>query len=53
MSYSKGSCGELRSQIYIAVKIGEIEAEQADKWLAEAKEISCMLTGLMKSIESW
>ncbi|MBH0093528.1 four helix bundle protein [Pseudoalteromonas sp. SCQQ13] len=53
LSYSKGSCGELRSQVYIAVKIGEIEAEQADKWLAEAREISCMLSGLMKSIESW
>jgi len=34
LSYSKGSYGELRSQIYIAVKIGEIEAEQAGKWLA-------------------
>jgi four helix bundle protein len=53
LSYSKGSCGELRSQIYIAVKIGEIETAQAHKWGTEAKEISCMLSGLMKSIESW
>lgn len=53
LSYSKGSCGELRSQIYIAVKIGEISIAQAELWSEETKQLSKMLSGLMKSIESW
>ena len=49
LSYSKGSCGELRTQIYIGIEIDYIDSEIGKKWIAEAKEISSMITGLMKT----
>ncbi|MGB5883256.1 MAG: four helix bundle protein [Desulfobulbales bacterium] len=51
LSYAKGSCGELRTQIYIGMEIGYIPENSGRKWLAETKEISAMLAGLMKSIK--
>ncbi len=50
LSYAKGSCGELRTQIYIGMKIAYIFKKEGNKWIAETKEISAMLTGLAKSI---
>jgi four helix bundle protein len=49
LSYAKGSCGELRSQIYIGMDIGYIEKETGEKWFKEANEISSMVSGLMKT----
>ena len=49
LSYAKSSCGELRSQIYIGVDIGYIDQKVGKKWLAEATEISSMLSGLIKT----
>ena len=47
--YAKGSCGELRCQIYIGMDIGYIDNEVGEKWLREANEISSMLSGLIKT----
>ncbi|PLY03724.1 MAG: four helix bundle protein [Desulfuromonas sp.] len=47
--YAKGSCGELRTQIYIGIDIGYIEQEIGRSWLNEAKELSSMLAGLIKT----
>ena len=52
LSYAKGSCGELRTQIYIGMKISYIPKEEGDKWIAETKEISAMLIGLTSSIRA-
>ena len=49
---AKGSCGELRTQRYIASKIGVLEATQARDFVAEAMEISKMLRGLIKKLEA-
>lgn len=49
LSYAKGSCGELRTQIYIGIDIGYIDKVVGDSWLREAKEISSMLSGLIKT----
>ncbi len=51
LSYAKGSCGELRTQIYIGIKINYISKETGSSWIAETKELSAMLTGLMNSIK--
>jgi four helix bundle protein len=51
LNYAKGSCAELRTQIYIGIEIGYIHAEAGSKWVKETKEISSMLTGLMKYLE--
>lgn len=50
LSYAKGSCGELRTQIYIGMKIGYLQREKGCEWITETQEISAMLIGLMKSI---
>lgn len=47
--YAKGSCGELRTQIYIGIDIGYIDKEIGRSWLAETTEISSMLAGLIKT----
>jgi len=49
-SIAKGSAGELRTQCIIGKKISYISEEIANKWIGEAKEISSMLSGLMKSV---
>ena len=49
LSYAKGSCGELRCQIYIGMDIDYIPKNVGKKWLQEATEISAMLSGLIKT----
>jgi four helix bundle protein len=49
LTYAKGSCGELRCQIYIGMKIDYIPKDIGQRWLAEATEISAMLSGLIKT----
>lgn len=52
LSYAKGSCGELRTQIYIGMDVGYINQETGEDWIKETREISAMLTGLMKTIRN-
>jgi four helix bundle protein len=50
LNIAKGSAAELRTQLYIAAKLGTIiEEERALKLISELKEISNMLHGLIKS----
>jgi four helix bundle protein len=51
LQYAKGSCGELRTQIYIGIDIGYIEQSQGKAWLNDTREISAMLVGFISSIE--
>ena len=48
---ARGSCAELRTQLYIAVSIGAISADSASKLVAETKRIAAMLTGLITTLE--
>jgi four helix bundle protein len=50
--YAKGSCGELRTQIYIGMDIGYIDRETGQGWIRETIEISSMLSGLIKAKRS-
>ncbi len=52
LSYAKGSCGELRTQVYIGMKIGYLSKDKGTQWITETKEISAMLIGLMSSIKA-
>jgi four helix bundle protein len=47
---AKGSCGELRSMLHLAYKLGTITEEQYKKYLSEAEEISKILSGLIKTL---
>jgi len=49
LSYAKGSCGELRCQIYIGMDIGYIRKDIGKKWIVETTEVSAMISGLIKT----
>jgi four helix bundle protein len=50
LNFSKGSCGELRTQLYIARKLKLLNKANFENCVAETKEISAMLEGLRRSI---
>lgn len=53
LHYAKGSCGELRSQVYIAIKIGYVKNDTGVLWLDETKQLSSMIAGLIKTRASF
>ena len=53
LSYAKGSCGELRCQIYIGMEIEYIPKDVGKKWIQETVEISSMISGLIKTKRSF
>ncbi len=52
LRYSKGSSAELRTQAYIAAKINLLTPDQAKHIASETTEISRMLEGLIRSLDS-
>jgi four helix bundle protein len=48
LNYAKGSCAELRTQVYIGIEIGYICREVGNTWITETKELSSMVSGLMR-----
>ena len=50
LNYAKGSTGELRSHLFIAMDIGYIDRESGTRWVKEAEEIARMLDKLMQSV---
>ena len=51
MHIAKGSAAELRTQLYIAEKIGILSPGLARPLITESKEISSMLQGLINSLK--
>ena len=51
LTIARGSAAELRTQCYIACKVGVLTTEQLNPLIAELKELSKMLTGLAMSIK--
>jgi len=52
LNIAKGSCGELRAQLYIARKLDFLAKTDFDALLKESKELSKMLEGLRRSMLS-
>jgi four helix bundle protein len=50
LNIAKGSCGELRTQLYIARKLELLSKSNFDELVAESKELSAMLEGLRRSL---
>ena len=50
LNFSKGSCGELRTQLYIARKLNELDTTNFNSLMRESREISAMLQGLRRSL---
>lgn len=51
LSIAKGSCAELRTQIYIGIEVQYIEKEVGKNWLNQTRLIAAMLEGLMKKLQ--
>lgn len=55
LRYSKGSCGELRTQLYVAEKVrqrlGAPPMENSRPMIKETRELSRMLKGLINSLK--
>jgi len=49
---ASGSPAELRTQLYIAKKIGIVDAGNMNELVGELKEISMMLSGLIRSLKT-
>jgi|SRR6266576_6598184 len=50
LNISKGSCGELRTQLYIARKLNLLKKGDFNSLIRESREVSSMLEGLRGSI---
>lgn len=50
LNISKGSCGELRTQLYIARKLEFISKIAFNQLISESKELSAMLEGLRRTM---
>jgi four helix bundle protein len=50
LNFSKGSCGEVRTQVYIARKLNLLKKPEFEHFVGETKELSRMLEGLRRSI---
>src|SRR5947199_537465 len=50
LNYSKESCGELRTQVYIARKLKLLPKATFETFVSETKEVSKMLEGLRRSV---
>jgi len=48
LSFAKGSCGEVRSQLYVGKKIEYLDAKAASAWIEESEVISKMLASLIR-----
>ncbi|MDE3057880.1 MAG: four helix bundle protein [Bacteroidota bacterium] len=46
---AKGSCGELRTQIYLGIELELIDKEKRKQMLRQTREISAMLYGLIQT----
>jgi len=49
LNIAKGSCGELRTQLYIAMEIGYAEKNNGMRLVEDTRAISAMLTNLVKT----
>lgn len=52
LNIAKGSAAELRTQVYIAARVGILNNQQQDQLIADLKQISAMLHSLCKSIQA-
>ena len=50
LNIAKGSCGELRTQLYIARNLDYLSKSDFDQLITESRELSAMLEGLRRSM---
>ena len=50
LGHAKGSNGEVRSDLYAALDIGYIDAQQFERLMAQAEEVARLVGGLRAAI---
>jgi four helix bundle protein len=50
---AKGSCGEVRSMLYLALDLSYIDKKEFDDLHTKTTEISRMLSGLIKTLQTY
>jgi four helix bundle protein len=48
VAIAKGSCGEVRSQLYVAADQAYLDASETERMLAAATDVSQLIAGLMR-----
>jgi four helix bundle protein len=51
LSVAKGSCAELRSQLYVALDVGYLDSDAFTALMSQATEVGLVLGGLRASVE--
>lgn len=51
LAIAKGSCAELRTQLYIALDVGYLDANSFDSLMNQAVEVGKIIGGLRASVE--
>jgi len=51
LSTAKGSCGEVRSQLYVALDVGYINQRIFSQFLSQAEEVGRIIGGLRASVQ--
>lgn len=51
LAIAKASCGEVRSQLYVALDVGYLDQEGFDKFLIQTEELARIIGGLRVAIE--
>src|ERR1041385_4451100 len=52
LSHSKGSCGEVRSQLYVALDQGYVTSANFDALSGQATEVSRLISGFMSYLQT-
>lgn len=50
LDYARASCGEVRTQTIVGVKVGFIPVDIGDNWCQKTKELAAMINGLIRTI---
>ena len=50
LTIARSSCGEARTQIFVGLDVGYIDAPTGKAWINESREISAMLVGLSRFV---
>ena len=52
LDYARASCGEVRTQTIVGMKVGVVAEETGTRWSCETRELAAMLNGLIRSIRT-
>lgn len=50
LDYARASCGEVRTQSIVGMKVGFINEDIGTVWCKETKELAAMINGLIRSL---